>query len=189
MVKWSVPTTIKSLRGFMRLTGYCKKFIWSYGMIATPLIKLLKKNSFKWFKKATEVFHKLKEAKTHPPVLWLPNFSIPFVMECDAKSISLGAYRCKRDNQLPSLVRHWKEGRALFLSTYEKELFYLVTIVQRWRLDLLGQSFKVRRDHQSLKFLLEQKAGIVLLQRWVLKLLEYDFVIECKKGKENRVVV
>jgi aminopeptidase N len=51
----------------------------------------------------------------------------------------------------------------------------------------LGLSFKVRRDHQSLKFLLEHKARTVLLQRWVLKLLEYDFVIECKKGKENRV--
>jgi hypothetical protein len=90
----------------MGLTGYYRKFIRSYGMIAAPLFELLKKNSFKWSEKVTEVFHKLKEAKTHPPVLRLPNFSIPFVMECDAKSTSLGAYRCKRDNQLPSLVRH-----------------------------------------------------------------------------------
>jgi len=48
MVKSSVTTTIKSLRGFSSLTCYYRKFIKSYGMIATPLTKLLKKNSFKW---------------------------------------------------------------------------------------------------------------------------------------------
>lgn len=52
---------------------------------------------------------------------------------------------------------------------------------------MLGKPFKVRTDQQSLKFLLEQKIGTVVQQRWISKLLGYDFVIEYKKGKENRV--
>lgn len=45
----------------------------------------------------------------------------------------------------------------------------------------------VRTNHHSLKFLLEQKVGTPSQQKWVSKLLGYDFVIEYKKGKENRI--
>lgn len=51
----------------------------------------------------------------------------------------------------------------------------------------MGQSFVVRKDQQSLKFLLEQKVGTSFQQRWLTKLLGYDFVVEYKKGVENRV--
>jgi hypothetical protein len=80
------------------------------------------------------------------------------------------------------------KGQALNLSTYEKELLSLVKAIQKWRPYLLGQSFKVKTDQQSLKVLLEQKIGTTTQQLWISKLLGYDFVIEYKKGKENRVV-
>lgn len=51
------------------------------------------------------------------------------------------------------------KGRALHMSTYEKELFALVTAIQRWRPYLLGQTFVIDTDQQSLKFLHEQKVG------------------------------
>jgi hypothetical protein len=53
------------------------------------------------------------------------------------------------------------KGKALFNSTYEKELLSLVSVVQKWRPYLLGQSFKIKTNQQSLKFLLEQKVGTV----------------------------
>jgi hypothetical protein len=79
------------------------------------------------------------------------------------------------------------KGRALLLSTYEKELLALVTYVQKWQPYLLGQSFIVHTDKQSLKFLLEQKVGTNSQHRWASKLLGYDFAFEYKKGKDNRV--
>jgi hypothetical protein len=86
-----------------------------------------------------------------------------------------------------SLLKQSTKGQSLFLSTYERELLSLVTAVQKWRPYLLGQSFRVKTDQQALKFLLEQRAGTISQQRWISKLLGYDFVIEYKKGKENKV--
>jgi hypothetical protein len=45
MVRWPRPTSIKSLKGFLILTGYYKRFIKGYGLIVGPLTQLLKKEN------------------------------------------------------------------------------------------------------------------------------------------------
>lgn len=79
------------------------------------------------------------------------------------------------------------KGRFLSMSTYEKELVALVSAVKKWRPYLLGHPFRIKTDHQSLKFILEQKIGTPMQQRWVSKLLGYDFIVEYKKGQDNKV--
>jgi hypothetical protein len=143
MLQWSVPTTIKSLRGFLGLTGYYRKFIRGYGIIAAPLTALLKKNSFHWTSEATAAFLRLKDAVTSPPILRLPDFSQTFTIECDACATGIGAVLMQEGRPIAFLSQAVK-GQALHLSTYEKELFSLVTAVQKWRPYLLGRSFKVK---------------------------------------------
>ena len=91
MLSWPFPKNLKSLRGFLGLTGYYRKFIKGYGIIATPLTALLKKNSFKWTELTMKAFQDLKHAVTNPPVLALPDFSIPFIIQCDASGLGVGA--------------------------------------------------------------------------------------------------
>jgi hypothetical protein len=60
--------------------------------------------------------------------------------------------------------------------------------IKQWRPYLMGRHFKVKTDHDSLKYFLEQRLSSEEQQKWVTKMLGYDFEIVYRKGKENVVV-
>lgn len=82
--KWPLPTNLKQLRGFLGLASYYKRFIHGFGIICRPLHNMLKREGFHWSKQAYEAFSTLKQALVSAPVLALPNFSLPFVVETDS---------------------------------------------------------------------------------------------------------
>jgi hypothetical protein len=57
-----------------------------------------------------------------------------------------------------------------------------------WHPYLLGKHFQIKIDHHNLKYFLEQRISSLLQQKWVTKMLGYDYEIIYKKGKENVVV-
>lgn len=81
MVQWSPPTSVTELRGFIGLTGYYRKYVRNYGILSKPLTNLLKKKQFVWSEAADKAFQELKQAMVSTPVLGLPNFDLPFVVE------------------------------------------------------------------------------------------------------------
>ena len=51
----------------------------------------------------------------------------------------------------------------------------------------MGRHFKVKMDHDSLKYFLEQILSLEEQKKWVTNMLGYDFEIIYKKGKQNVV--
>jgi hypothetical protein len=89
---WPVPKNITDLRGFLGLAGYYRRFIRDYGKICRPLFDSLKKGEFTWGgAQQLNAFQVIKQALCSAPVLALPNFTKPFVLECDASDKSIGA--------------------------------------------------------------------------------------------------
>ncbi|GJX62232.1 ty3-gypsy retrotransposon protein [Tanacetum coccineum] len=71
-------------------------------------------------------------------------------------------------------------------TTYQKELFAIVEAVYKWRQYLLGRRFVIRTDHKSIKELMQQVIQTPLQQKYMRKLMGFDFSIEYKPGTTNR---
>ncbi|CAM8880533.1 unnamed protein product [Rhodiola kirilowii] len=185
MVEWPEPKTLKELRGFLGLTGYYRKFVQDYGEKAAPLTQQLKKDAFNWSEDAREAFIELKRAITQVHVLALPNFKEPFIIETDASGHSLGAVFMQGKQPVANFSQTLST-QARLKGTYEKELMAIVLAVNKWRPYLLGRHFIVRTDQRSLKYLQEQRLVAEEHQRWLTKLLGYNFEIHYKAGRENQ---
>lgn len=183
---WSLPTSIRALHGFLGLNGYYRKFIKDYGAIAQPLTQLLKKEAFSWSPEAAHTFNHLKHSLTQGPVLQLPDFARPFIVNCDASGSGFGAVLHQEANPIAFYSRLVAPQHAK-IAAYERELISLVKVVKHWRPYLWARPFVVHTDHYALKFLLDQRLSTIPQHMWVSKLFGYDFTIEFNPGKTYSV--
>jgi len=154
---WPVPTNCKELRGFLGLAGYYRKFVKHFGMIAKPLTELLKKGvPFVWTQDHSVAFYTLKQSLCSAPVLALPNFEIPFAIECDASEYGIGAVLLQEGHPL-AFVSKALGPKNQGLSAYEKEYLAILLAVNQWRQYLQHAEFIIFTDHRSLSHLSEQK--------------------------------
>jgi hypothetical protein len=174
------------VRGFLGLVGYYRKFVHNYDTVAAPLTALLKKDGFTWDDTAVAAFSALKAAVTSAPVLAMPDFTQPFVVECDASSHGFGAVLVQAGHPVAFFSRP-VAPRHRALAAYERELIGLVQAVRHWRPYLWGRRFVVKTDHYRLKYLLDQRLATIPQHQWVGKLLGFDFSVEYRSGATNVV--
>ena len=80
------------------------------------------------------------------------------------------------------------KGKDLHKPIYENKMMEILPALKKWRPYLIGRNFKVKTDHDSLEYFLEQRLSSKEQQKWVTKMLGYNFEIIYKKGKLNVVV-
>jgi hypothetical protein len=148
------------------------------------LSNLLKKNSFKWENNAEECFETLKRVMSSTPVLATPDFTKPFVVECDASRIGIGAILMEDDHPIAFESRKLNKREKL-KSTYNKEMLAIMHALAKWRQYLLGGKCLICTDHNSLQYLLRKTKLSVEQQKWMEKLYTFDMEIIHKKGKDN----
>lgn len=92
-----------------------------------------------------------------------------------------------QDNRPIAFLSKALAPKHLGMSTYEKELLAVIFAVEKWRHYLLGRRFMIKTDHQSLRYLLDQRVSTANQQKWITKLMGMDYDICYKKGKDNIV--
>lgn len=92
---------------------------------------------------ATSTFEELKRALTSAPVLVLPDFSIPFIVEIDACSIGIGVVLMQKGQPIAYLSKGLSPQHQT-LSVYDKVLLALVMVVNKWAQHLTSRPFTVK---------------------------------------------
>lgn len=170
MRAWPTPTNPTELRGFLGLTGYYRKFVSRYGIIAKPLTQLLTKKGFKWSEQAQAAFELLKSAMANTPVLALPDFTRPFSIETDACDTGVGAVLVHDGHPIAYLSKALGV-RNQRLSIYEKEFLAVMMAVEKWRPYLQRAPFVIVTDHKSLCHLGDQLLETELQRKAMSKMV------------------
>ena len=85
----------------------------------------------------------------------LPDFSQPFIVGCDASGERLGAV-LMQNHHLFAFERQKLKDYECHYSIYDKEMLAILHALTKFRQYLVGSRFKIKTDHNSLKYFLEQ---------------------------------
>jgi hypothetical protein len=108
--------------------------------------------------------------------LTTPNFTKTFIVECDASENGIGVGIMQEGRPLAFESQPLK-GKDLHKPIYEKEMMAILHALKKWYPYLIGRHFKVKTDHDGIKYFLEQRLSSKEQQKWVTKMLGYDFEI------------
>lgn len=70
---------------------------------------------------------------------------------------------------------------------YAREMYVITESVKKWQQYLLGRKFHIYTDQQSLRNMIHQTIQTAEQQKWLIKLLGFDYEIHYKPGPSNRV--
>lgn len=193
IVELPAPTDLRTLRSFLGMASYYRQYIESFAEIISPMAALTKKNApFIWTPECQSAFETLKNRMTSSPVLRLPDFNKPFILTTDWSKVAIGAVLSQVDadtgfDHPVAFASRLLNAAECNYSPTEGELLALVWAVNKFRLYLDGRHFTAYTDHHALEWLSSARFQNSKLERWALRLQEYDFTVIYKKGEENLV--
>lgn len=191
MVNLPTPNNISEVRRIIGTISWYRRFVPRFSEMIAPLTHLLRKrNKFQWTLDCEEAFQKIKDALVSASILATPDFEQPFYLQTDASAYGIGAVLFQRRNEQEHVISYLSRALSKTESKYsatERELLAVVWSLDKLRCYVEGAKLTIITDHYSLLWLDNLKDPNGRLGRWALKLQQYDYRVEHRKGKENIV--
>ena len=187
------PTTVSEIRSLLGMANYSSKFIKDYATITEPLRELTRKNTrFTWTHKHQAAYDKLKHALLNSPVISHFDTSKETFILVDASPVGLSAILAQKDPQQNAHNIIAYASRALSpvekrYSQTEKEALAIVWGIEHFHLYVFGAPFTLLTDHKPLQLIYNnpQSRPPARIEKWFLRLQQYDFQVIYKKGSDN----
>lgn len=186
--RFAEPKTFKQIQSFLGLTGYFRKFISSYALIARPLSDLLKKDKLFTFEfEQRQAFEKLKELLTSEPVIHIYRQDAETQLHTDASKHGYGACLMQKSNDDGTFHPVYYMSKKTTpaeerYSSYELEVLAVINAVKKFRIYLLGIKFRIITDCSAFQKTMNKKDLTTRVARWALLLEEYSYEIEHRSG-------
>lgn len=187
--EFPTPENVHAVRQFLGLVSYFRKFIRGFAEIASPLTKLLKKDSrWEWTESQQQAFSALKSRLVTRPVLSIYDHSAVTELHTDASRLGIGGILLQRpqgnDDSLKPVAYYSRQTtpEEKNFHSYELETLAVVCALKKFRVYLLGKEFKIVTDCSALRSTFQKRDLIPRVARWWLALQEFDCTIEYRQG-------
>ena len=182
---------LTTLRSFLGIVSYYRRFVKNFASIASPLYQCLKKNApWIWGEEQENAFQQMKSVLVSAPLLAHHEADGEMEMHTNASGYGLGAVLMQKVadefHPIAYISRRLSPAESNYHSN-ELECLALVWALSKLRHYLNGRPFRVKTDSNVVRWLCQKKEIKGKFARWIIEMQEFDFSIEHLKGIDNRV--
>ena len=191
MEKYIKPKTKKQLRAFLGAIGFYRQFVEGFAQwssLLTPATSKFSPTVVTWEPGMLEAFNSLRVSLCNCCILNVPVEGDVFSLHTDASGRGIGATLnvIREGEERPvAFYSRQLQGAEKAYSATELEGLAIFKAIFRFAHFLWGRHFVVWTDHKALVSMLDSRVLNKRLNGWVLKLLDFDFVVRYKPGRLN----
>ncbi len=192
VVEWSTSTNLTQMQFFVDFCNFYRRFIKNFSKIVRSLIQLIQKEMiFEWDQACQTTFDHMKKRMTEVSILRHFDQNRETILETDSFDYVNDDILSQYDDEetLHSMI-YYSKNLSLAECNYEiydKKLLAIIRAFEHWRseLKLTELLIKMFTDHQALTSLMKDKELSRRQMRWVQKLVDFNFKIMYRSGKQN----
>lgn len=186
------PANVQEVRSLLGLVTYCSRFIPNLATLSAPLRELTKdKVKWEWTPTHKKAMQEIRSSLTAESTnaYFDPEKSTKLIV--DASPVGLGALLTQTDKEgKTSVIAYASRSLTPVEQRYsqtEREALSITWAVLHFHLYVYGSGFTVITDHRPLVSLFNNANSKppTRIERWILKLQEYDFCVFYEPGKTN----
>ena len=190
----TIPTTVGEVRSLLGMANYSSQFIPNFATITEPLRRLTHKEAkFIWGKEQEDAYQKLKTALVNSPVMGYFDTKNESELIVDASPVGLSAILTQKlpgENASSKIIAYASRALTPTEQRYcqtEKEALAIVWGIEYFHLYLYGAPFTLYTDHKALELIFANPLSkpSARIERWLLRLQEYDFNVLYTAGNKN----